>query len=177
MLKNIPAGIGEALRDQRAGLEQIVYHRLNRRADMASIEVRSSAFDSAQLIPVKYTADGDGISPPLEWRGIPDSTSSVLVIVEDADSPTPHPLVHGIVVMDPREVGMITGAEGRPGDCIFVEVDALGCFVHFVGPLVDLDGRLARCGGKYARHWRAMGEKVAMKRCSSCRPSASRTVR
>jgi len=115
MLEKLPAGIGEALQDQRAGLEQTVFYRLRPGTEMTSIAVRSSAFDATQSIPVRYTLDGSGVSPPLEWRGIPASASSVAVIVEDADSPTPHPLVHAIVVnLDPRESSLIEGALNSP---------------------------------------------------------------
>jgi Raf kinase inhibitor-like YbhB/YbcL family protein len=115
MLEKLPPGIGEALRDQRAGLEQTVLYRLRRGMEMPTIVVRSSAFDPNQSIPVRYTADGSGVSPPLEWRGVPASASSVAVIVEDADSPTPHPLVHAIVVnVDPRESSLIEGALNSP---------------------------------------------------------------
>src|SRR5215468_10402113 len=44
----------------------------------------------------KYTADGAGVSPPLQWKGVPDAAGSVVLLVEDADSPTRHPLVHAI---------------------------------------------------------------------------------
>ncbi len=115
MLEKLPEGIGEALHDQRAGLEQTVFYRRSRGSEMANIVVRSSAFDPTQSIPVRYTADGSGISPPLEWQSVPASASSVAVIVEDADSPTPHPLVHAIVVnLDPRESSLIEGALNSP---------------------------------------------------------------
>ena len=35
----------------------------------ASIEVSSGAFGYNEPIPAQYTADGEGLSPPLEWRG------------------------------------------------------------------------------------------------------------
>jgi len=45
----------------------------------------------------------------------PAAASSVVVIVEDADSPTRHPLVHAIVVnLDPRESSLIEGALNSP---------------------------------------------------------------
>ena len=37
----------------------------------ASIEVSSGAFGYNEPIPAEYTADGDGLSPPLEWRCVP----------------------------------------------------------------------------------------------------------
>jgi phosphatidylethanolamine-binding protein (PEBP) family uncharacterized protein len=41
--------------------------------------------------------DGSGLSPPLHWSGVPATATEVALIVEDADSPTPQPLVHAIV--------------------------------------------------------------------------------
>jgi Raf kinase inhibitor-like YbhB/YbcL family protein len=97
MLENIPESVGASLHGQRAGMESTVYHRLGRPA-IPRIEVRSSAFMPGGEIPIQYTADGIGYSPPLAWLGAPLNTASIAMIVEDADSPTPHPLVHAIVV-------------------------------------------------------------------------------
>jgi hypothetical protein len=97
MLENLPATIGDSLRSRRAGIENTVFHRLGR-PSLQRVEVQSVAFEPGGPIPIQYTADGPGYSPPLRWRGIPPSSASVLLIVEDADSPTPHPLVHAIVV-------------------------------------------------------------------------------
>ena len=63
----------------------------------ASIEVSSEAFGYNEPIPAQYTADGDGLSPPLKWRGVPINAEAVVVLVEDADSRTPRPLVHAII--------------------------------------------------------------------------------
>ena len=63
----------------------------------ASIEVSSAAFDYNEPIPVQYTADGEGLSPPLQWRGVPMNAEAVVVLVEDADSPLPRPVVHAII--------------------------------------------------------------------------------
>ena len=63
----------------------------------ASIEVSSGAFGYHEPIPVQYTADGDGLSPPLEWHCVPMSAEAVVVLVEDADSPTSLPVVHSIM--------------------------------------------------------------------------------
>ena len=98
MLQNLPDFVGHALRDQRAGLDKTVYQRVPLRSGMASIRVTSLAFVDHGPIPAMYTADGDGISPPLQWSGLPAGTRSVVLIVEDADSPTPQPFVHAIAV-------------------------------------------------------------------------------
>jgi Raf kinase inhibitor-like YbhB/YbcL family protein len=97
MLEKIPESLGASLHNQRAGIENTVYHRLGR-PTLPRIEVRSPAFTPGSAIPIEYTADGIGYSPPLAWVGVPQSTASIVMIVEDADSPTPHPLVHAIVV-------------------------------------------------------------------------------
>lgn len=98
MLEKLPDIVGQVLRGQRAGLDKTVFHAVDLRAGMASIVVGSLAFADHAPIPERYTADGAGVSPPLQWHGVPSSAASLLLIVEDADAPTPNPLVHAIVV-------------------------------------------------------------------------------
>ena len=98
MLENLPESVGHALRHARAGLDKIASNRSGLRAGMAAITVSSLAFADHMPIPERYTADGEGISPPLAWSGVPAGAASVLLIVEDADAPTPQPLVHAIAV-------------------------------------------------------------------------------
>jgi Raf kinase inhibitor-like YbhB/YbcL family protein len=96
MLEKLPASVGRALRRVRPGLGRLVCHREVVASAQPVIEVTSSAFADHESIPVRYTADGEGISPPLRWAKVPDSTRALALIVEDADSPTPAPLVHAI---------------------------------------------------------------------------------
>ena len=98
MLEKLPDVIGHALRDQRAGLDKTVFQAVDLRNGMAKISVTSLAFADHAPIPERYTADGPGLSPPLQWAGVPATAASVLLIVEDADAPTPQPLVLAIVV-------------------------------------------------------------------------------
>jgi hypothetical protein len=98
MLGKLPEAIGHALVNQRAGMEQVVYNHLHAQRDVPRLEVTSPAFTFNARLPVRYTADGEGISPPLAWRDCPADTACVAIIVEDADSPTPHPLVHAIAI-------------------------------------------------------------------------------
>ena len=98
MLEKLPDAIGHALRDQRAGLEKTAFQAVDLRAGMAQIAVTSLAFVDHGPIPARYTADGAGVSPPLQWTGVPAGAGSLALIVEDADAPTPQPLVHAIVV-------------------------------------------------------------------------------
>jgi Raf kinase inhibitor-like YbhB/YbcL family protein len=97
VLEKLPESVGHALLNQRAGMEKVLYNQLFRERQTARLDIRSRAFVFNARIPKRFTADGEGISPPLEWDGVPDDTASLALIVEDADSPTPHPLVHAIV--------------------------------------------------------------------------------
>ncbi len=97
MLEKIPRPLGRVARHLRAGAEDLAIADTELTGVNASIEVSSAAFGYNEPIPAQYTADGDGISPPLEWRGVPMNAEAVVVLIEDADSPTPRPLVHAIV--------------------------------------------------------------------------------
>ncbi len=107
MLEKLPDAIGHALRGQRAGLDKIAFQAVDLRAGMARIAVTSLAFVDHAPVPAQYTADGAGMSPPLQWSGVPAQATSVVVIVEDADAPTPQPLVHAIVVDLPAGDGAL----------------------------------------------------------------------
>ncbi|MDB5732001.1 MAG: phosphatidylethanolamine-binding protein [Variovorax sp.] len=110
MLEKLPDIIGHALQEVRAGLDQIAFNTLGLRAGTAAIQVTSLAFGDHGPIPPRYTADGEGLSPPLQWSGLPPEAGTAVLLVEDADSPTPHPLVHAIVVDLPAADGVL--AEG-----------------------------------------------------------------
>ncbi|MDK2373095.1 MAG: YbhB/YbcL family Raf kinase inhibitor-like protein [Candidatus Korarchaeota archaeon] len=46
-----------------------------------------SVFANGERIPIKYTCDGEDISPPLSWEGQPEGVVSYVLIVEDPDAP------------------------------------------------------------------------------------------
>ena len=52
-----------------------------------ALELSSSAFGANQNIPVQFTCDGKGISPPLAWSGAPPNTAAFALIVDDPDAP------------------------------------------------------------------------------------------
>jgi Raf kinase inhibitor-like YbhB/YbcL family protein len=96
-------------------MEHVLYNHLFHARQCARLDVRSSAFVFNGRLPVRFTADGEGISPPLDWQEVPTGADSVAILVEDADSPTPHPLVHAIVVGLPGAAGSLQeGALNSP---------------------------------------------------------------
>ena len=96
MLEKLPKVVGRALHSLRPGIEKTVYHDERLAAVPATIAVTSLAMLDGEALDPRFTADGPGVSPPLEWRGVPLGALGVVVLVEDADSPTPRPLVHAI---------------------------------------------------------------------------------
>jgi Raf kinase inhibitor-like YbhB/YbcL family protein len=55
-------------------------------AEMALL-ISSTAFKEGDRIPVKYTCDGQDISPPLSWGDPPQLTQAFAIIVDDPDAP------------------------------------------------------------------------------------------
>ncbi|HLD28941.1 MAG TPA: YbhB/YbcL family Raf kinase inhibitor-like protein [bacterium] len=54
---------------------------------MPAFRLFSPAFANEGSIPVRYTGDGEDVSPPLEISGIPAGTASLVLIVDDPDAP------------------------------------------------------------------------------------------
>jgi Raf kinase inhibitor-like YbhB/YbcL family protein len=54
-----------------------------------SLTITSSVFSQDKDIPAKYTCDGQDLSPPLAWSGLPAGTKSLALIVDDPDAPDP----------------------------------------------------------------------------------------
>ncbi len=110
MLEHIPEWLGASLRGVRAGAEHLTIVNPALGTGYAPIVLSSPAFGDWAEMPVRFTADGAGVSPPLVWDAVPAATQSLALIVEDADSPTPSPLVHAIVWGMAPDTGQI--AEG-----------------------------------------------------------------
>jgi hypothetical protein len=55
--------------------------------DVEPFELSSSAFTHEAPIPVKYSCDGENISPPLAWNDHPEGTMSFALINDDPDAP------------------------------------------------------------------------------------------
>ncbi len=51
------------------------------------MELKSQAFAAGEMIPAKYTCDGQDISPPLRWSDPPAGTIEFALISDDPDAP------------------------------------------------------------------------------------------
>jgi Raf kinase inhibitor-like YbhB/YbcL family protein len=95
MLEHIPTWLGHAMSGLRAGIDKLAIVQLGENFD--TLNLTSPAFAHEARLPPRFTADGEGISPPLVWSEPPAGTERMVLIVEDADAPTPQPLVHAII--------------------------------------------------------------------------------
>lgn len=113
MLEHVPGWLGALLRNVRAGASKltIVDPALG---SFDSLDLASLAFADGQRLPDRFTADGTGVSPPLHWRGVPAGATSLALIVEDADAPSPQPLVHAILWDIAAADGQLAEGDIRP---------------------------------------------------------------
>jgi hypothetical protein len=72
-------------------------------------DLTSPAFDEGGPIPERYTCDGEDVSPPLEWTGVPEGTAELVLTFLDPDVPSgvfTHWTIHSI---DPSAPGTPEG--------------------------------------------------------------------
>lgn len=113
MLENLPDAVGHALRGVRPGLEKTIYASIDA---PETLHVASAAFADGAPMPTRYTEDGERLSPPLRWSGVPAEAGAIMLVIEDADSPTPAPIVHALVFDEPgRDGDLPEGALKSPG--------------------------------------------------------------
>lgn len=116
MLEHLPRWLGHALESVRAGADRVAIAAL-RPGECAPINLASAAFADGDRIPERFTADGEGVSPPLHWGPLPEGTAALALLVEDADSPSLNPLVHAVVWdLDLAANRLEEGAIGTTGD-------------------------------------------------------------
>ena len=54
-----------------------------------TMTISSPAFAHNEMMPARYTCEGDNISPPLAWTAPPSGTKSLVMISDDPDAPDP----------------------------------------------------------------------------------------
>ncbi|MGW3040622.1 YbhB/YbcL family Raf kinase inhibitor-like protein [Kitasatospora sp. NPDC001159] len=82
---------------------------------MTGIALTSTAFHDHGAIPRRHSGEGEDVSPPLAWSGVPDGVEELVLLCEDPDAPGGtflHWLVTGIT---PTSSGVLEGAEPQDG--------------------------------------------------------------
>jgi Raf kinase inhibitor-like YbhB/YbcL family protein len=79
----------------------------------------SPAFEQGGQIPSRYTCEGDDVSPPLAWDGVPKGTKSLVLIIDDPDAPDPKApqlvWVHWVVYNIPPDTKGLPENAGKVG--------------------------------------------------------------
>ncbi len=75
-----------------------------------SMKLKSKSFRDGEVMPVKFTCDGDGISPALFWEDVPDGTQSFVLIFDDPDAVS-GTYDHWIIYDIPKEIHSIQEGE------------------------------------------------------------------
>ncbi|MEW9854122.1 YbhB/YbcL family Raf kinase inhibitor-like protein [Novosphingobium sp. M1R2S20] len=117
MLEHIPQWVGALFKNVRAGHAKLTIVQDEVAAPgVDMLDLSSPSFANGARLPERFTADGVGVSPPLVWGAVPEGTSSLALIVEDPDAPTPNPLVHAVVWnLPPSERRLAEGAISSDG--------------------------------------------------------------
>lgn len=83
------------------------------------MQLTSSSFEAQGSIPRRFTCEGEDVSPPLSWTGVPEGTKSLALIVDDPDAPDPRApkvtWVHWVLYNLPPNAGGLAEAADRSG--------------------------------------------------------------
>lgn len=109
---------------------------------MAAFRLTSPAFRHDEDLPERFTADGEDLSPPLRWDGVPDGTQEIALVCDDPDGEegvVTQWVLYGLlpdVTQLPEGIPPDTLVED-PVSCVqgLNEFDEAG----YSGPLSDLD--------------------------------------
>lgn len=91
--------------------------------NVQDLKISSPAFEGHKRIPDRHTSNGEDVSPPLEWSGVPAGTKSFAVVVHDPDAPLVDGFTHWVVY------GISEDATGLPeggGDDALQGVHSMG---------------------------------------------------
>jgi len=71
-----------------------------------SLEVHSVSFADGGAIPRRFTCDGAGVSPGLQWSAVPEKTKSIAIVMDDPDAPVD--FTHWLVYNIPADARSLT---------------------------------------------------------------------
>jgi len=55
--------------------------------EVVTMKLKSTAFNQNDMIPAKFTCQGEDINPDLSWEDVPEGTKSFALIMDDPDAP------------------------------------------------------------------------------------------
>ncbi len=90
-------------------------HGLATQSTSTTMRVRSPAFAHEEVMPSKYTCDGEDMSPPLAIEDVPEGTVSLALIMDDPDAPNAT-WDHWVVFNIPPDQTRIGEGEEPEGD-------------------------------------------------------------
>jgi Raf kinase inhibitor-like YbhB/YbcL family protein len=136
------------------------------------LRVSSPAFRDGGTVPARFTCDGENVSPPLRWAGVPAKARELAVLVEDPDAPGGTFVHWAAFGIDPSRRGLGEGdAVPREGKNSFGDEDYGGPCPpeddephRYVFAVYALSDRLALNGGASPDGVRSAIGRVALAR-------------
>ena len=130
------AWLGRLLRNRRAGAQRLAWNAPNLAAE-GLLVLTSPDFIDGQAIPLLHAArrvGGGELSPALFWSRPPAGAEELMLVIEDADAPTPSPFVHCLALLDVSLTSLPQGglSARRPAPGVRLLRSTIGR--GFVGP-------------------------------------------
>lgn len=80
------------------------------------MQLTSRVFSRNEPIPLRYSGEGNDVSPPLEWSHAPEGTRAFALLCDDPDAPLrpgkEHPFAHWLIYNIPARITALP--EGLP---------------------------------------------------------------
>lgn len=79
-------------------------------AVLGKIALTSSAFKAGGPMPTRYTCDGGGVSPPLEWHGVPHGAAELFLLAIDLSGSAGDAIQWAVAGIPPSANGLPAGS-------------------------------------------------------------------
>lgn len=98
-----------------------------------AFSISSPAFENGGTIPPKYTRDGENVSPPLQWRDVPEDARSLALVIEDPDAPAGTFRHWAVYNIKPTQTALREGLSGAEANNLDYGVNDFG-HARYDGP-------------------------------------------
>src|SRR5437660_12882446 len=79
----------------------------------SSMQLMSSDFSPGGAIPVRFTCEGDNVSPEFSWKESPAETKSFALIIHDPDAPRVGGFTHWVLYNIPAHKGHLDPEDAK----------------------------------------------------------------